>query len=245
MAPKKFTEDLLEALADSRVVAALTNTWSVLLDKIIAPMKEKIDDLEVRVSKQSQDIIALKDENVVLRTEIDELEKQARVSNLIFKGLPESSYAEVSTDSTDANSEGILPDGSSADRTRGFLICKTTAIKFFNERLDVKLDLDDISFAYRMKKSERESHRPLFVHFSNTRARDMVYNARVRLKDSGIFINEHLTRMTSSLFAEARNLVKSKKLLKTWTMNGVVYIVKSPGSKPFRIKQKADLLKML
>ena len=96
-----------------------------------------------------------------------------------------------------------------------------------------------------MKKSERESHRPLFVHFSNTHARDMVYNARVRLKDSGIFINEHLTRMTSSLFAEARNLVKSKKLLKTWTMNGVVYIVKSPGSKPFRIKQKADLLKML
>ena len=117
MAPKKFTEDLLEALADSRVVAALTNTRSVVLDKIIAPIKEKIDDLEVRVSKQSQDIIVLKDENVVLRTEIDELEKQARVSNLIFKGLPESSYAEVSTDSTDANSEGILPDGSSADRT--------------------------------------------------------------------------------------------------------------------------------
>ena len=89
MAPKKFTEDLLEALADSRVVAALTNTWSLLLDKIIAPMKEKIDGLEVRVSKQSQDIITLKDENVVLRTEIDELEKQARVSNLIFKGLPD------------------------------------------------------------------------------------------------------------------------------------------------------------
>ena len=242
MAPKKFTEDLLEALSDPRIVSALTSTWSLLLDKVILPMKEKMVKLEDCVERQAKDIVALKEENVTLHSNIDELERHARLDNLIFKGIPETSYAEISTDSPEAHGDDLISDESSANHKPGFLVCKMAAGRFIKEKLGVELHPDDISFAYRMKKNSQEQHRPLFVHFSNSHARESVYNARVRLKNSGIFINEHLTSMTSSLFAETRTLTKSKKLYKTWTMHGVIHVVKSSGSKPIKIRHKTDLM---
>ena len=57
------------------------------------------------------------------------------------------------------------------------------------------------------------------------RIRDTIYRARLALKARpGLYINEHLTKSTAAIFHNARILVKQKRLLSTWTTNGVVFV---------------------
>ena len=52
------------------------------------------------------------------------------------------------------------------------------------------------------------------------------------------FINEDLSKPTAELFNHARNLVKAKKIYKTWTSGGSVYVKLSdlPSCKPKLVK---------
>ena len=60
----------------------------------------------------------------------------------------------------------------------------------------------------------------LLVKFAHRKARSAVLAARSQFKGSNIYINEHLTTSAAVLFAAARKLVKSKKLLGPRTLNG-------------------------
>ena len=67
-----------------------------------------------------------------------------------------------------------------------------------------------------------------------------IYRDRVRaLKNTGIYIAEDLNKDESSIFYQARQLRKSKKIESTWTENGDTFIREQPGS-PSRILQQND-----
>ena len=53
------------------------------------------------------------------------------------------------------------------------------------------------------------------IKFTNSKARQNLYSARKELGAS-IYVQENLTNFRESLSYEARQLVKSKKLAKTW-----------------------------
>lgn|SRR6218665_1201169 len=58
--------------------------------------------------------------------------------------------------------------------------------------------------------------------------RNAVYFARKVLKNSSksvpVYINEHLTRLNSEIFAKTKGLVKEKPLHSIWTREGLIYI---------------------
>ncbi|MES9880097.1 MAG: hypothetical protein ABW185_04370, partial [Sedimenticola sp.] len=56
----------------------------------------------------------------------------------------------------------------------------------------------------------------------NSKARQRIYEARRSLGD-GIFVQEHLTKLRGKLAYEARQLVRSKKIDKTWVAGSRVY----------------------
>ena len=235
---KKFMEDLLEALLDSWVVEAIKGAVSSLM----APLLEKIQQLSTRVdshestitelvtvrSEQDYRIEQLIADNVILQKSIDALEVNSHMNNLVIKGL------------ADAESGDDVGD----TRTPRHIILRQQALDFVSGSLNVPISLEDITFAFRMKRDEHDQHRPLLVSFSNRHVRDEVYAARTRLKGRNIFVNENLTRRNSGIFSEARKLVKMKKFAKSWTFGGSVYVLPNQsGSKPIRITEMSDLHK--
>lgn len=60
-----------------------------------------------------------------------------------------------------------------------------------------------------------------------------------------IYISEFLTVKARRAFYVARENVKNKKLVATWTAFGKVYVKKTEGAEPLRIQGEEDLLKIL
>ena len=87
---------------------------------------------------------------------------------------------------------------------------------------------------------------PLLVKFVNRKKKLEVFWSRMKLRNSNlthpVFINEHLTKESASTFAEARRLVKTKKILQIWTKNGRV-VLRQLNSVKKTISSKSELVK--
>lgn len=87
----------------------------------------------------------------------------------------------------------------------------------------LQLTSGDIDKCHRLgSKTANITNRKVIVKFTNSKARDRVYSARKTL-GNGIFVQENLTRYRERLSFEARQLVRSKKLTKTWVAGCRVY----------------------
>lgn len=255
------TEELIEALLDARLVEALADALSPFikrmiddhvtsrfaeLDKSIVDLKKSSDALKQESVVLKRNAEALKTDNVRLQKQLDEnaarlenLETYSRVDNLIFKGLPEKSYAERASGNA----------GSEADpsATASQLSVETTIIEFCRDALKVDISPQDISTAHRMRAGPNDKTRPVIVRFTSRRARESVLRAKKSLKGARlptpVFISEQLTKAADALFYEARKRMREKKLSSAWTFNGLIYVKFSTdaGEKPTHVKALRDL----
>lgn len=257
-----FTEDLLEALLDERVVEAIGSALSPSIakavadavNKAVAPLVKQLEGLSASVKKLeaenarlSKRCETIEEENKRLKkidTEhgqrLDDLEVYSRSDNLIIRGLPERSAAEkASAGPTLAGSDS----GSTLRET--YESVQRSVIEFTNS-LGVHVLPQDISVAHRIKAGKKDKVRPIIVRFVSRNVRNAVYSARKGLKDSNppIFISEHLTKAASELFFEARKMVTDKKIHAAWTQNGLVYIRFSsdPNTRATIIRSSGDLV---
>jgi hypothetical protein len=249
MPPKetKFNvDDLIHALSDKRLIDALVASLTPVLDAVVSA---RLASLEHSIIAHKQDIDALKNENGNLRVRlsavehrVDELENQSLQDVLIFKGLADSSYAERATPTS---------DGTGTSEPVSFVSVEDTVRTFCREHLKVQVLPSDILSAYRMKRDGRGSDnsttaRPIVVRFANKKTRDSVYRSKRELKNcpiKGIFVSEQLTKYNADVFFDARRCVKQKKLWKTWTQGGHIYVKESDDamSKPRQIRNASDL----
>ena len=100
----------------------------------------------------------------------------------------------------------------------------------------------DIAACHRLPKSGRAMYAPLLIRFTDRKIRSRVLSARKQLRETKkeVYINEHLTKTASDIFAAARRLQKDRKILQTWTTNGKV-MVKLLDNKTRPIFFKSDL----
>ena len=97
----------------------------------------------------------------------------------------------------------------------------SAVIKLFNEDLNIAIIRQDISAIQRLPKRRKYdmTPAPVVVLFANLRTHDTTYRLRLAFKYwQGLYINEHVTKSTATLFHDARMLIK----ISTWTANGVV-----------------------
>lgn len=84
----------------------------------------------------------------------------------------------------------------------------------------------------------------IVVQFSNRKHKVEVLKQARKLKGTGVYINEHLTKKNAEIARQSRILRKEKKIQSTWTKNGKVF-VKSNGSpeqaKTVMIRNMTDL----
>jgi len=176
---------------------------------------------------------------------IEELDAYSRRDNLIITGLPVDSYAEAASTSTGGNGNSNTSSESNECVVR-------SALKLFNEKLNVSVKPDDISVAHRLRKPQRGTAQATppatIVRFTSRKVRDLVYNSRRLLRNveatsrsERIFLNEDLTVSTARLFYAARQMVRSRSLHSAWTFTGTVYVKDSMSSRPRKVTTVDDL----
>ncbi|XP_065221127.1 uncharacterized protein LOC135846068 [Planococcus citri] len=210
---------------DIKTVLAKLNSIEITVEEItknVASIKKSIEKLEEQVSNLSknQDMANLKIENLKksnkgLRRSVNQLEQHACKNNVIIFGVPE---------------------------TKGENIRKI----IFNiaEKLDIQLHDYDIIAANRLLTNSRgtpailvqlndRDKRSQFIKQSKARklnAKNLGFNS-----NENIYVNEHLTKHTMSLFKKAKALCDEGKILSTWSFEGNIYIRKSEGSESTKI----------
>ena len=146
---------------------------------------------------------------------IEALEAYSMRPDIIISGLQMSSFAEAAA-LTD--SQSTTQSSEHADAT------EAASIKLFNVALNIAVTRQDISSVHRLPKRRNDdmTPAPVLVRFTTLRTRDTIY--RALQARPGLYINEHLTKSTTTLFHDARMFVKQKRLLSIWTTNGVMFV---------------------
>ena len=251
--PKEKVENyIMDAFKDTIVLESIAKALALYIEKYVeqcvekklVPLMKEICDLKLDNTRLTIESEAARQEVADCRKQleqqldrIEDVDAYVKSDHLIIKGLAESSYAERATAGGDYATGG--------SQTQSHLAVESTILNFCNEVLQVKVSPTDISVAHRLKAGPRDKVRPIIVRFTSRRVRHEVYSARKTLRGSSspIYIQEQLTKGASSLFFEARKLVREKQITSAWTHNGQVLVKFSadPSARPVSIKRLSDL----
>ena len=112
-------------------------------------------------------------------------------------GLPES-YAEAAkpTPMYDSQSTFELLQVSKESSAQ----TEKTFVELCQQKLNIVVSPYDISTCHRLRKSKSRS---MIIRFANRKMKIAIIKAKKALPGSVVFINEHLTRDTSAMFAKA------------------------------------------
>ena len=244
-------DELVDAFKDATVAEVIAKA---LAPYIARAVEAAIAALQTKVDALGAEVGAVKADNQRLRAQIqeqggrlEEMEIYSRAHDLIIRGLPESTYSERATASADGTD--VMPSESHTSVAASIL-------KLCNETLEVPVELREISVAHRLKAGKNDSHRPIIVRFTSRKTRDDVLRAKKKLftprgsssasasaSTTRVYICEHLTKNVSTIFFEARKLVKEKKLAAAWTHKGLVNIkyTLDTQEKPTVVRNLAEL----
>jgi len=213
----EIIEDTIEKKLDltiERIILKLIPTIDKIVKDLLSPQLGLINKRQVQ----------LEQDNEHLRLRLDQFETELRLNSLIIHGLPQASASTGEKTSTENEPTKAVMD-----------LCNTT--------LGLHIEEADVVCAYRLQKKGKDQHRPVLIKFETRGIRNLIYRARLKLRKTSVYINEHLTALNAQTYAKARALVKSGKANSTWTMSGQTYIRLSPdpGAKVTRIRNLKDL----
>ena len=151
------------------------------------------------MARKGDEISGLKYRLVAVEERCDELEQYSRRNTVRIRGIPEA-------------------DNEDTDR----LVTDLAARK-----LEVPLATNDIVRSHRVGRKtedERKGPRDVIVRFTTHNTKVAVMRGARKLKGSQLYINEDMTKTRSTIAWEARNLKRDRKILDTWTRDGVVFV---------------------
>ena len=189
------------------------------------------------------EVEGLKTCNELLTTRIESLEEREKLVNKTMHDLEEK-YDDIEQYSRKFNLEihGI-PERKEEDITQ--------IILDLAEVIDADVREEDIDICHRLYKAEGKA-RPIIVKFTNYDSKYEMYSKRLRLRKVNnrqkfgverVFINENLTSRRALLYSKVRKKVKDNSDWNTWTMDGKIFLRKSPTGRPTRIKVEDDINK--
>ena len=209
-----FMDTLISGLTNQKVIEAFALALTPAIQTAVQSVVDNLlADTHIKIDQKKAVIDVLDAENHELRLRVEQLEAYSRLYNIVIHGLPES-CTEVGLVTSDSAST------SGAGATNLFL-------KFWDQKFNIKLSASDIDTAHRLPKSNSSGPRPLLVRLCSRRIRTRILAAGKILRQDcscKTFVNEHLTKHASQIFAETRKLYRNKELASTWAWNGRIHI---------------------
>lgn len=206
MATKKLSEDMEE-------VKKSLNFMSEELSKVV---KQQVGLLElIDEVRQLKAVIKEKDRKIEeLERRVDDLEQYTRMEDLVISGLETKHYSYARITAGDKEGE---------DAPRGEkLLLEQQVITFFNDK-DIPLDSKNIAACHTIP--QKQNKRPtIIIKFVNRKCKIEVLKLTKKLKGTGVYVNEHLTKRNAEIARQARLLKKERRIQDTWTRNCKVFI---------------------
>lgn len=217
------------------------------LDEIKASLKTLTDEIS-KVATQQQSLLGLMEEIRKLREivnqrdkkieeleqRIDALEVHSRSKDLIITGLETKhrSYARVAAGADEG--ENAPPEELQS--------LEQQVLQFLNSK-DLNVDKNNISSCYTLPNKDRRMKPSIVVQLVSIKEKFEVLKQTKKLKDTGVYVNEHLTKKNAEIAKCARLLRKQNKIQATWTRNGRVYIRPNgtEQTRPIMIRNLAEL----
>nr|CAI5852341.1 unnamed protein product [Callosobruchus analis] len=112
-------------------------------------------------------------------------------------------------------------------------------MKVCDRHLGIKLSDRDILTCYRNGKKTNNKHRGVLVRFHSINTKQLIYDKKKLLKDTGLVIKEDLTEKRVKLMEAA---VDKTSLKRVWSYHGNIYVLKD--NKRTCIKSDTDLEKL-
>ena len=101
---------------------------------------------------------------------------------------------------------------------------------FLKDKLDINVE-DNIEEYHPVgRKTSDRKKRQIIVKLKNYATKSLIMGKRFRLKESGFFINDDLTKTRNQYAQSCRSLKKEKKIKDTWIWHGNVLVKLNDGS---------------
>ena len=121
---------------------------------------------------------------------------------------------------------------------------KSEFINFVKNQLNIDIDPYDIVAIHELPNKNKDIYKTIVkFHFHETKSK--IFKNIKKLKDTNIYINDHLTKYNSEIFYKARNLLKDSKIKYCWTVNGITFIKKTESSEKEKILKLSDFNSIL
>ena len=147
---------------------------------------------------------------------LDELDQYGRRNMIRLSGVPETGDSESTID---------------------------VVIETIKKNLNIELQKSDIDRTHRLGtyNSNATNPRSIVIKFSNYTSRSLIYGERRRLRDTKLFLNDHLTATRSRYLYIARLYKKSDLITNAWSAEGRILVRDKADKKTFAIVCLSDL----
>ena len=190
-------------------------------EKVLDSLLQKMEQLEKDNRIKTQKVLEL-------QNKVDELEQYTRKNNIVISGFETKSYSEI-VSGQNSVSDNLEHD---AEVMRNSETLETKVIDMFKTKVKVDVVSSDISAIHYLPKNNSDKKEPksILVHFVNRKTKDKLLKNGKNLKNTEIYLNEHLTKRNADIHKKARMLKKEKKIMGTWTRNCKIYVKVDDGS---------------
>ena len=121
---------------------------------------------------------------------------------------------------------------------------KSEFINFVKNQLNIDIDPYDVVAIHELPNKNKDIYKTIVkFHFHETKSK--IFKNIKKLKDTNIYINDHLTKYNSEIFYKARNLLKDSKIKYWWTVNGITFIKKTESSEKEKMLNLSDFNSIL
>jgi len=181
----------------------------------ILQLTKQVNLLQAQVSDYEDKLMKKDDQIRELEKRLDDVEQYYRMDDLIISGLKTRHrvYSNVVA--------GNNADESTAETET----LESQVIQFFDSK-EIPICSNQISACHTLPRYNKNSPTPpaIIIRFVNRKDKIALLKQGFKLKGTGVFVNEHLTRKNGNIAYAARQLKKAKKIKATWSRNGKVYI---------------------
>ena len=190
-------------------------------------LKADHDQLESKCEEMSSEIEGLK-------SSLSQMQQQTLVNNIILRGVPE----------LEENKDHL-----------------NTIVAATFKALKVSQELSNIIHCHRLGNktttSDPEKRRAILIRMSNEKSKLAIMESKRKVKldcsqiqidghaigsqEEAVYVEEHLTKLNSSLFAEARKLKTDKIIQFAWTHGGSILVRKKQDEPAQKINSQDDI----
>lgn len=179
-------------------------------------------------------IIQEKDTRIsFLEKRVEDLEQYTRREDVIITGIKiDRKFAEVAQTAVDGERQEKVRVDWNGEIEKQVLAQLA--------ELEVFVESEEISACHTLGKPDVKGQQKVILRFVSRKSKVRLMNEWEKLRGSGIYVNEHLTKKNADIAKAARDLRRAGKIKSTHTRDCKVVIKKNDG-KTIVVRDLADL----